>query len=337
MAAGVAGDVFDQRRRVARRAHRRLAVPDGVGATGCRCHRRARGPGHRGRAGGVGFCRRGVSCGVASRGDAVCGLCDGDDHRLRHAWRDARSRGPGRGVSMKSLRLTGGLLLCAFLLAAFGTAAAAQTSSRRQGDPRAPVSDPTALTTQERQAAEERARWEREVDRDYWSRRYYWRPVLRVGQDYALRAGETVRSVTVAFGSARIEGRVEGDLVVICGPLTLGRAPVVEGSFAVIGGTATVEPGAMVRDEVMAVGSELELPDGFLFGGQHIVIGTRALGRWMESVVPWVTYGLLWGRPIVDRKSTRLNSSHSQISYAVFCLKKKTRTSRSTTHTPTYT
>src|SRR2546430_5832990 len=30
---------------------------------------------------------------------------------------------------------------------------------------------------------------------------------------------------------------------------------------------------------------------------------------------------LPWG---LDRKSTRLNSSHSQISYAVFCLKKKT-------------
>src|SRR2546427_1960732 len=28
-------------------------------------------------------------------------------------------------------------------------------------------------------------------------------------------------------------------------------------------------------------------------------------------------------RPGQDRKSTRLNSSHSQISYAVFCLKKK--------------
>src|SRR5438270_9116615 len=28
-------------------------------------------------------------------------------------------------------------------------------------------------------------------------------------------------------------------------------------------------------------------------------------------------------RQPVDRKSTRLNSSHSQISYAVFCLKKK--------------
>src|SRR2546430_6965850 len=37
-----------------------------------------------------------------------------------------------------------------------------------------------------------------------------------------------------------------------------------------------------------------------------------------------------------DRKSTRLNSSHSQISYAVFCLKKKKKTRtlhRSTTIT----
>src|SRR2546430_9649094 len=30
----------------------------------------------------------------------------------------------------------------------------------------------------------------------------------------------------------------------------------------------------------------------------------------------------------LDRKSTRLNSSHSQISYAVFCLKKKKKTLR---------
>src|SRR3712207_8867373 len=30
-------------------------------------------------------------------------------------------------------------------------------------------------------------------------------------------------------------------------------------------------------------------------------------------------------RTALDRKSTRLNSSHANISYAVFCLKKKTR------------
>src|SRR5436189_725509 len=33
-------------------------------------------------------------------------------------------------------------------------------------------------------------------------------------------------------------------------------------------------------------------------------------------------------RPALDRKSTRLNSSHRCISYAVFCLKKKKKTQR---------
>src|SRR3712207_7655565 len=32
-------------------------------------------------------------------------------------------------------------------------------------------------------------------------------------------------------------------------------------------------------------------------------------------------------RASIDRKSTRLNSSHANISYAVFCLKKKKKTS----------
>src|SRR2546430_4321039 len=44
----------------------------------------------------------------------------------------------------------------------------------------------------------------------------------------------------------------------------------------------------------------------------------------------FVNEGPRWKRlrpaPMGDRKSTRLNSSHSQISYAVFCLKKKTHT-----------
>src|SRR2546430_12513709 len=35
-----------------------------------------------------------------------------------------------------------------------------------------------------------------------------------------------------------------------------------------------------------------------------------------------------------DRKSTRLNSSHSQISYAVFCLKKKKTTATPATYLP---
>src|SRR2546430_12679624 len=62
----------------------------------------------------------------------------------------------------------------------------------------------------------------------------------------------------------------------------------------------------------------------------------REISRWMEPFGAQVRVdaagnfrGFYPGeqssspRLILDRKSTRLNSSHSQISYAVFCLKKK--------------
>src|SRR5256884_2363169 len=53
---------------------------------------------------------------------------------------------------------------------------------------------------------------------------------------------------------------------------------------------------------------------------------------WLEPAVPIALDDgrLIVGAPdqfaVEDRKSTRLNSSHGYISYAVFCLKKKTRT-----------
>src|SRR2546430_8949206 len=62
--------------------------------------------------------------------------------------------------------------------------------------------------------------------------------------------------------------------------------------------------------------------------------------RWLETQESWEWWARCWGFVLRgagveptdrvffpfsfgDRKSTRLNSSHSQISYAVFCLKKK--------------
>src|SRR2546430_7223947 len=41
------------------------------------------------------------------------------------------------------------------------------------------------------------------------------------------------------------------------------------------------------------------------------------------SLFYWTVVHLIPRSSYLDRKSTRLNSSHSQISYAVFCLKKK--------------
>src|SRR5688572_32338790 len=57
-----------------------------------------------------------------------------------------------------------------------------------------------------------------------------------------------------------------------------------------------------------------------LAGAAGLVIFFRTLARGVMSVIAPVT------AVTADRKSTRLNSSHSQISYAVFCLKKKKTT-----------
>src|SRR2546428_5206790 len=58
--------------------------------------------------------------------------------------------------------------------------------------------------------------------------------------------------------------------------------------------------------------------DGLSYGGamvpQDAVRSTRVVTN---------SYDVARGQ--LDRKSTRLNSSHDQISYAVFCLKKKKR------------
>src|SRR5688572_32176304 len=50
----------------------------------------------------------------------------------------------------------------------------------------------------------------------------------------------------------------------------------------------------------------------------------RTLSNWESTLEVWTLPFL----PDIDRKSTRLNSSHSQISYAVFCLKKKKKNNK---------
>src|SRR2546430_2916911 len=66
----------------------------------------------------------------------------------------------------------------------------------------------------------------------------------------------------------------------------------------------------------------------------HTIVATAQHRQMLDQVLevfsiePDVDLGLMQqdqDLSELDRKSTRLNSSHSQISYAVFCLKKKTR------------
>src|SRR5690625_4831638 len=54
---------------------------------------------------------------------------------------------------------------------------------------------------------------------------------------------------------------------------------------------------------------------------------TDATGNAAHLSAACITSFIVCHRGITDRKSTRLNSSHVAISYAVFCLKKKTQNS----------
>jgi uncharacterized RDD family membrane protein YckC len=123
-------------------------------------------------------------------------------------------------------------------------------------------------------------------------------PAVRIGQDFTLRAGDAVQDVVVIAGDAIIEGRVEGDVVVVFGKAQLASTAVVEGSFVVVGGNATAAEGAQVHQDLFVLGGFDGAP-GFNAGRQHTVIGTAAVGTWFRTLVPWLTHGLLWGRPIV--------------------------------------
>src|SRR3712207_7048788 len=61
--------------------------------------------------------------------------------------------------------------------------------------------------------------------------------------------------------------------------------------------------------------------------GEELAVGGAgehdAAGGGQRAADHWPRHALLPGYLPRDRKSTRLNSSHANISYAVFCLKKK--------------
>src|SRR5688572_25401068 len=59
-----------------------------------------------------------------------------------------------------------------------------------------------------------------------------------------------------------------------------------------------------------------------------MTIRNRDFENWRGAMDPWEVDNA----EAQDRKSTRLNSSHSQISYAVFCLKKKKKTKKTIPH-----
>src|SRR5215510_6676292 len=93
-------------------------------------------------------------------------------------------------------------------------------------------------------------------------------------------------------------------------------------SGASVGGRGRVEtPGGVnsLKDTNLRAWTPqmAELYDVDLIEGRHITDAD------LSSAAPVCTIGMDLVENLLDRKSTRLNSSHVAISYAVFCLKKK--------------
>src|SRR5690606_4113029 len=113
-------------------------------------------------------------------------------------------------------------------------------------------------------------------------------------------------------------GLVLGLLGVVGGPLTLFKGleemkELSEQADAMTWGAILLL--AVVKTGALVVATSAGFRGGRIF--PTVFIGV-AVGFAATALVPAVPAAVA-----VDRKSTRLNSSHVKISYAVFCLKKK--------------
>src|SRR5207244_4980681 len=75
----------------------------------------------------------------------------------------------------------------------------------------------------------------------------------------------------------------------------------------------------------LRLGLETERANAIVGRRLNTIVGEFALGPTCRRAARWLV-GLQQLELARDRKSTRLNSSHQIISYAVFCLKKKKKT-----------
>src|SRR2546430_13251265 len=149
------------------------------------------------------------------------------------------------------------------------------------------------------------------------------------GQALGARDEEVVADkLDFLFGGLAAEALGQG---FPAGPVVLGHA-ILDGNDGVL-----FHPVRPVRDHLHGrvyglvrllenvVGFVVELAGGWIESDAHLLAwfvtgGSDGLQNDLNRL--FVRFAAR-GKAALDRKSTRLNSSHSQISYAVFCLKKK--------------
>src|SRR5690606_13716199 len=137
-------------------------------------------------------------------------------------------------------------------------------------------------------------------------------------------------------GGGRARHPTETDLEAL-----LRDAPDIATAIPIVGGAALLQrEGDQYRTRVTGTTADYfpitnrELTAGRSFNDQEVhtnakvvVLGPNPVNELFGgNPANALNQEIRIGRAVLDRKSTRLNSSHVKISYAVFCLKKKKRT-----------
>jgi uncharacterized RDD family membrane protein YckC len=127
----------------------------------------------------------------------------------------------------------------------------------------------------------------------------YRAPVFRVGGRHSVNEGDEAQAVVVVMGDGRIAGHVRSDVVVVFGKAEIASTAVIEGSLVVVGGHASIVGNPTVGRGFFVIGGSVDADPGFMPDGEHVVVDPRAFGVNVEAIVPWITRGVMWGRPLV--------------------------------------
>src|SRR2546421_9491792 len=129
------------------------------------------------------------------------------------------------------------------------------------------------------------------------------------GADVVVAQGMEAGGHRGCFDAARAEHELVGLFALLPAVVDAVRIPVVA--------TGGIADGRGVAASLLLGASAAQIGTAFLRCPE-----AKTPPAWAEALAVTPPEGTMVSR-VLDRKSTRLNSSHDQISYAVFCLKKK--------------
>jgi uncharacterized RDD family membrane protein YckC len=143
-------------------------------------------------------------------------------------------------------------------------------------------------------------------------------PLVLIGQDAELKAGESAEAVVVIGGSAKVHGKVRDAAVVVGGDLEVD-GEVGDSVVAVLGnvhlkpgariredavtvlGTLTAAPGVKVGGDAVSVGGQLEVADGAVVKGQKVSVSLPLPILKADWLGKWLRYCVLEFRPLAPQ------------------------------------